>query len=95
VVFVRSLAQKYQSIDFNFPFEFLCVDGCREKLVSFLSHRIKRLEGSWFKLLSCSDFSNAPTRCSVKFLLGYKLFFDLIFIIDLARGHVSIISCFR
>jgi hypothetical protein len=62
------LAHKYQSVNFDFPFEFLCVDGCREKPVSFLSRRIKRLEGSWFELLSCGDFSNVSTMCSVKCL---------------------------
>jgi hypothetical protein len=66
VVSVRSFAHKYQSIDFNFLFEFLCVDGCREKSVSFLSHRIKRLDGSWFKLLSRGDFLNVVLLASFR-----------------------------
>jgi hypothetical protein len=41
------------------------------------------------------DFSNAPTRCSVKCLWGYKLFFDLIFIVDLARVFADTDLCFR
>jgi hypothetical protein len=36
--------------------------------VILLSHRIKRLEVSWFKSLSHGGFSNAPTRCLVKCL---------------------------
>jgi hypothetical protein len=36
--------------------------------VILLSHWIKRLEDSWFKLLSHGDFLNTPTRCSVKYL---------------------------
>jgi hypothetical protein len=32
----------------------------------FLSHRIKRLEDSWFKLFSLGGFLNTPTSCSVK-----------------------------
>jgi hypothetical protein len=52
---------------------------CREILVYLLSHQIKRFEDSWFKSFFRGDFSNAPTRCSVKCLWGYKLFFDLIF----------------
>jgi hypothetical protein len=48
-----------------------------------------------FKLLSRGDFLNVFTRCSVKCLRGYKLSFDLIFIVDLARIHTSIVSCFR
>jgi hypothetical protein len=59
-------AHKYQSIDFNFLFEFLCVDGCREKSVSFLSHRIKRLDGSWFKLFSRGDFLNVVLLASFR-----------------------------
>jgi hypothetical protein len=34
----------------------------------FLSHRIKRLEDSWFKLFSLGGFLNVSTRCSVKCL---------------------------
>jgi hypothetical protein len=45
---------------------FLCVNRCREISVYLLSRRIKRLEDSLFKSLSRSDFSNAPTRRSVK-----------------------------
>jgi hypothetical protein len=33
---------------------------------SLLSRRIKRLEDSWFKSLTCGDFSNVATSCSVK-----------------------------
>jgi hypothetical protein len=54
-------------------------------LVIFLSHQIKRLEDSWFKSFFRGDFSSTPTRCLVKCLCGYKLLFDLIFIIDLTR----------
>jgi hypothetical protein len=61
----------------------------------FLSRRVKWLEGSWFKLLSHSDFLNTPNRCSVKWLWGYKLLFDLIFVVDLARVLVGIDLCFR
>jgi hypothetical protein len=45
--------------------------------------------------LSCCDFLNAPTRCSVKWLLGYKLFFDLIFVIDLACSLTSTVPCYH
>jgi hypothetical protein len=45
--------------------------------------------------LSRCDFLNAPTRCSVKWLLGYKLFFDLIFVIDLACSLTSTVLCFH
>jgi hypothetical protein len=38
------------------------------ELVLFLGHRIKRLEGLWFKSLSRGDFPNAATKCSVKCL---------------------------
>jgi hypothetical protein len=31
-----------------------------------LSYRIKKLEVFRFKLLSCGDFLNVPTNCSVK-----------------------------
>jgi hypothetical protein len=52
--------------------DFFCVFSCgllqELVLVSFLSHRIKRLEYSWFKSHFCVDFPNAPTRCSVKCL---------------------------
>jgi hypothetical protein len=52
--------------DFRLLFARLCVTRCKENPVVFSSHWIKRLEDSWFKLLSCGDFSNAPTKCSVK-----------------------------
>jgi hypothetical protein len=51
----------------------------------FLSHRMRRLEVSLSGLYFCGDFSNAPTSCSVKYLRGYKLFFELISIIDLTE----------
>jgi hypothetical protein len=35
-------------------------------LVLLLSYWIKRLEDPCFKLLSCGDFINTPTRCSMK-----------------------------
>jgi hypothetical protein len=60
-----------------------------------LSHRIKRLEVSWFKSLFRGGFLNAPTRCSVKCLCGYKLFFDPIFIVDLARSLASTVLYLR
>jgi hypothetical protein len=49
---------------------------------------------SWFKLYFHGDFLNVVIRCSVKCLWRYKLFFDLIFIVDLARGLASTIVCF-
>jgi hypothetical protein len=52
---------------------YFCVNRCREKLVLLSSHRIKRLENSWFKLLSHGDFLNASTRCSLNCLRGHKL----------------------
>jgi hypothetical protein len=55
----------------------------------------KRLEDLWFKLLSRSDFLNALIRCSVKCLRGYKLFFDSIYVVDLARILISTVLCFR
>jgi hypothetical protein len=67
----------------------------REILVYLLSHRIKRLEDSWFKLFFHGDFLNTSTRCSVKCLWGHKLSFDLIFIIDLACVLASTVSYFR
>jgi hypothetical protein len=54
----------------------------------------KDSEDSWFKSLSYGDFLNTPIRCSVKYLRGYKLSFDLIFIVDLARVPTSTVSCF-
>jgi hypothetical protein len=64
-----------------------CEVSCEllQKLFAVLisSHRTKRLEDSWFKSLSCGNFPNTPTRCSVKCLKGYKLFFELISIVDL------------
>jgi hypothetical protein len=39
-------------------------------------------------------FSNTSAKCSVKYLWGYKMFFDLILIIDLARGLSGIDLCF-
>jgi hypothetical protein len=44
---------------------FVC-EFLQVKSVLFLSHLIKRLEDSWFKLFFRDDFLNAPTRCSVK-----------------------------
>jgi hypothetical protein len=58
------------------------VDGCSN---SILSYQIKKLEVLWFELLSFGSFLNAHSRCLVKCLLGYKLIFDLIFIVSLAR----------
>jgi hypothetical protein len=46
-------------------------------------------------LLLNGGFLNAPIRSSVKWLRGYKLFFDLVFIVDLARGLASTVPCFR
>jgi hypothetical protein len=59
-----------------------------------LESPINRLEDLRFKLFSNGCFPNAPTRCSVKCLKVYKLFFDLIFIVDLTYGLASTISCF-
>jgi hypothetical protein len=57
----------------------------------------QKLEDSWFKSLSCGGFSKAFTRCSVKCMLGYKLFFDPILssislMILLAPFCVSVVS---
>jgi hypothetical protein len=71
------------------------VDYCRKKLILLLSHRIKRIDDSWFKSFFYGDFSNASTRCSVKCLRGHKLFFDLIFAVDFTRILASIVSCFH
>jgi hypothetical protein len=46
----------------------LCEQVLGEIPVLFLTHRIKRLEDSWFNLFSRDDFSNTSIRCSVKFL---------------------------
>jgi hypothetical protein len=64
----------------------MCLNCSREKPVYLLSRRIKIFDDSLFKLLSHGGFLDASTRCSVKYLCGYKLFFDLIFIVDLACG---------
>jgi hypothetical protein len=69
--------------------------SCMIEAGSFLSHRIKKLEDLWFKLLFYGDFLNVATRCSMKFLWGYKLLFDLILIVDLARILAGSDSCFR
>jgi hypothetical protein len=68
------------------------VNCCRWSPVCFLSCRIKisRVFG-----LNCSDFLNTSIRCSVKYLWGNKLFSELISVVDLARGLVSTILCFR
>jgi hypothetical protein len=57
----------------------LCVNHCRWFPVWFLSCQIKRLEDLWFKLLSCGDFLKMSSRSSVKYLWGYKLFFESFF----------------
>jgi hypothetical protein len=36
----------------------------------------QKLEDYWFKSLSHDGFSKAFTRCSVKYMLEYKLFFN-------------------
>jgi hypothetical protein len=74
---------------------YFCVNRCREKLVLLSSHRIKRLEDSWFKLLSHGDFLNASTRCSLNCLWGHKLILIHFFVISLAQGLASIALCFR
>jgi hypothetical protein len=51
-----------------------------------LSHRIKRLEDSRSKSFFRGSFSNTPTRSSVKWLRGDKLFFESIFVVDLSCG---------
>jgi hypothetical protein len=76
-------------IDFRSFSARLCVDCLQLYLVSFLSYRIKRFEDLWFKSFSCSNFSNAFTKDSVKYLLGYKLFFDPNFVVDLTRSLAS------
>jgi hypothetical protein len=60
-----------------------------------LSHRIESLEDLWSKSFSRGSFPNTPTRCSVKCLRGGKLFFELISVVDLARGLASTILYFR
>jgi hypothetical protein len=45
-----------------------CMDCCKKKSILLLSHRIKRIEDSWFKLFFYGDFSNALISCSVKCL---------------------------
>jgi hypothetical protein len=60
-----------------------------------LESPINKLEDLRFKLFLNGCFSNTPTRCSVKCLKVYKLFFDLIFIVDLTHDLASIIPCFR
>jgi hypothetical protein len=54
----------------------------------------QKLKDLWFKSLFHGDFLNVPTRCSVKCLCGYKLFFDSIFVVDLVRGLTDIDLCF-
>jgi hypothetical protein len=63
-------------------------------LVMILELSDKKIESSWFKSFFHSDFLNASIRCSVKYLCGYKLFFDPIFVIDLAPGLADTDSYF-
>jgi hypothetical protein len=79
----------------RFGVSVLVVVCCRWSPVLFLSHRIKRLEDSWFKSHSHGGFPNTSTRCSVKCLWGYKSIFDLIFIVSLARVLANTVSFFR
>jgi hypothetical protein len=46
----------------------VCVNHCREEAGINLESPDQKLEVSWFKLLSHGGFSNARTRCSVKYL---------------------------
>jgi hypothetical protein len=59
-----------------------------------LSYRIKKLEDLWSKSFFRGHFAKTHTRCSVKCLRGDKLFFELIFVVDLSRGLTSTIPCF-
>jgi hypothetical protein len=61
----------------------------------FLSRCIKRIEGSWFKLLSHGDFLNTSTRCSMKWLWGHELSFNPIFVVNLAWVFANIDLSFR
>jgi hypothetical protein len=63
--------------------------------VLFLNCWIEKLKVLLFKLVTYGDFLNTPSRCSVKCLWGYRLFFDLIFVINLARSFTGIDLCFR
>jgi hypothetical protein len=77
-----------------FPIHFcFCVVPCSPVL--FLSRRIEKLKVLLFKLVSYDDFLNTSSRCSVKYLWGYRLFFDLIFVINLACSFTGIDLCFR
>jgi hypothetical protein len=79
------------------PFDSVCavVQCIAGRFRSCLELPDKNLEGLAFNLLSRGDFPNAPTRYSVKCLRGYKLFFDLILIVDLARSLASTVLYFR
>jgi hypothetical protein len=65
------------------------------KPVFVLSYWIKRLKILRSKLHSHGDFLNALISCSVKCLRGYKLFFDLISVVDLVQDLASTVQCFR
>jgi hypothetical protein len=60
-----------------------------------LSHWIESLEDLWSKSFSRGSFPNTPTKCSVKYLRGYNLFFVSILLVDLSRGLASTVPCFR
>jgi hypothetical protein len=79
----------------RFPFSHCLWIVVGWKPVLLLSHQIKSLKDSWSKSFFHSSFTNTRTSCSVKCLRGDKLFFELIFIIDLSCGLTSTVSCFR
>jgi hypothetical protein len=62
----------------------LCVDCCRDSFLSYFW--AIGLKNSRFSSLTCTPvvILNASIRCSVKCLWGYKLFFDSIYVVDLA-----------
>jgi hypothetical protein len=55
----------------------------------------QKLEVSWSPSLSNGCFPNTPASYSVKWLWGYDLSFDSIFIVDLTRVLTGINSYFR
>jgi hypothetical protein len=73
----------------SYPFAVNC---CRVKSVNLLSHRIESLENLWSQLFSGGSFSNTPSKCSVKFPRGDKLFSESIGVVDLSLAPFRVSS---
>jgi hypothetical protein len=63
------------------------IAGCVSSL------RVESLEDLWSKLFFRSSFSNTPTKCSVKWLKGDKLFLSRVFVVYLLGGLISTSQC--